>query len=145
MTVIDVMNTNKRLRQDEGSGTESSRSNGWDSFGEGESSPETIKIIELTMPDGRFERQSKYTKTKLLVINLVNIVIKKTRGWGNLVKKLKNQKSGDSKLENPIAKPTSTHPKINILVGDLKIFWFIMTQLPTRKRKQPTAQHKLYK
>ena len=46
MTVIDVMNTNQRLRQDEGSKTESSRSDGWDSFGADEPSPEIIEVIE---------------------------------------------------------------------------------------------------
>ena len=46
VTVIDIMNTNQRLRQDEGSETESSRSDGWDSFGEDEPSPEIIEVIE---------------------------------------------------------------------------------------------------
>ena len=46
VTVIDVMNTIQRLHQDKGSETESSRSDGLDSFGEDEPSPEIMEVIE---------------------------------------------------------------------------------------------------
>jgi hypothetical protein len=46
VTVIDVMNTNQRLRQYEGSETESSRSDGRDSFGENEPDPEIIEVVK---------------------------------------------------------------------------------------------------
>ena len=47
-TIIDLLNTNQRLHQNEGSGTESSSSNDQSSFSKDEPGPKTI---EATQPE----------------------------------------------------------------------------------------------